>query len=94
LEVDEAAIPVLPETRILCERLGLDPLGLIASGALLLAVEPGDTPAILSALKEAGVAATYIGRVVERERGIVVRGKTGERPLPRFARDEIARLFG
>jgi hydrogenase expression/formation protein HypE len=93
LEVDEAAVPVLPETRTLCARLGLDPLGLIASGALLLAVAPGDATAILAGLEGAGIAAARIGRVVERERGIVLRSATGERPLPHFERDEIARLF-
>ena len=93
LEVDEAAILVLPETRTLCARLGLDPLGLIASGALLLAVAPEDATTILAALSEAGIATAHIGHVVERERGIVLRSATGERPLPRFERDEIARLF-
>jgi hydrogenase expression/formation protein HypE len=93
LEVDEAAIPVLPETQTLCVRLGLDPLGLIGSGALLLAVAPGDAATILAALGEAGIAAARIGRVVERKRGIVLRSTGGERPLPHFERDEIARLF-
>jgi len=93
LEVDETAIPVLPETQTVCTRLGLDPLGLIGSGALLLAVAPADAAVILAALEEAGIATVCIGRVVERERGIVLRGATGERPLPHFERDEIARLF-
>jgi hydrogenase expression/formation protein HypE len=93
LEVDEAAVPVLPETRTLCTRLGLDPLGLIASGALLMAVAPHDGAAVLAALKGAGISAARIGRVIERERGIVLRGAMGERPLPRFERDEIAQLF-
>jgi len=93
LEVDEAAIPILPETQDLCARLGLDPLGLIASGALLLAVAPTDAATILDALDEAGIAAAHIGRVVERERGFVLRSATGERSLPRFEQDEIARLF-
>jgi hydrogenase maturation factor len=93
LEVDEAAIPVLPETRTLCAQLGLDPLGLIASGALLLAVAPEGAAAILAALDEAGIAAARIGRVVEREHGLVLRSATGERSLPRFKRDEITRLF-
>jgi hydrogenase expression/formation protein HypE len=93
LVVDEAAIPVLPETHTLCTRLGLDPLGLIASGALLMAVAPGDAGAVLDALQEAGIAAARIGRVVEREEGVVLSGAAGERPLPVFERDEIARLF-
>jgi hydrogenase expression/formation protein HypE len=93
LVVDEAAIPVLPETHTLCTRLGLDPLGLIASGALLMAVAPGDAGAVLDALQEAGIAAARIGRVVEREEGVVLSNAAGERPLPVFERDEIARLF-
>jgi hydrogenase maturation factor len=93
LVVEEAAIPVLPETHTLCTRLGLDPLGLIASGALLMAVAPGDARAILDALEEAGIAAARIGRVVERGQGVVLSNKARERPLPVFERDEIARLF-
>jgi hydrogenase expression/formation protein HypE len=93
LEVDEDAIPIFTETQALCAQLGLDPLGLIASGALLLAVAPGDAATILAALEGAGLAAARIGRVVEQERGIVLRGEMGKRPLPHFERDEIARLY-
>lgn len=93
LIVDESAIPILPETQTLCAQLGLDPLGLIASGTLLLAVAPEDTAPILNALAKAGIAATCIGVVAEREPGVVLQSATGERPLPRFERDEIARLF-
>ena len=73
LVVDESAIPILPETQTLCAQLGLDPLGLIASGALLLTVAPGDAAPILGALEEADIAATRIGHAVERERGVVLR---------------------
>jgi hydrogenase expression/formation protein HypE len=93
LAVDESAIPVLPETRTLCAQLNLDPLGLIASGTLLLAVASGDAAPILDALGEAGIAATRIGVAVEGAPGVVLRSATGERPLPHFERDEIARLF-
>ncbi|MBN1814389.1 MAG: AIR synthase family protein [Anaerolineae bacterium] len=93
LELEEDAIPILPETQILCTRLGLDPLGLIASGALLLAVAPEDADAIRSALESAGIAAACIGQVVERKQGIVLQSTKGDRPVPRFERDEIARLF-
>jgi hydrogenase maturation factor len=93
LEVDEEAIPVFPEAAVLCAQVGLDPLGLIASGALLMAAAPADAVGILSALAEAGIAAAQIGHVVERAQGIVFQSAEGERPLPRFERDEIARLF-
>jgi len=93
LEVEEGAIPILPETQTLCTRLGLDPLGLIASGALLLAVAPKDADAVLSALEGTGITAARIGQVVERKRGVVLQSAAGARPVPHFERDEIARLF-
>jgi hydrogenase expression/formation protein HypE len=93
LSVDQAAIPVLSETAILCEALDLDPLGLIASGALLLAVAPEDADTIRAALEAEGIATACIGRVVAPERGLTLRSSDVERPLPRFERDEIARLF-
>jgi hydrogenase maturation factor len=93
LVVDQAAIPVFPETAALCEALELDPLGLIASGALLLAVASDDADAIRAALGEEEIAAACIGRVVAPERGVVLRSGGLEHPLPRFERDEIARLF-
>jgi hydrogenase expression/formation protein HypE len=89
LQVDREAIVVLPETACLCETFGLDPLGLIASGALLVVVDPRDVRKVLGALAGAGIAAQDIGRVTE---GHEVLWKDGSR-VPRFERDEVARLF-
>jgi hydrogenase maturation factor len=93
LEIDQAAIPILPETAALCAQFQFDPLGIIASGALLIACPPQDTAAILTALQEANVAAARIGRAVERSRGCTLLDAGVRRPLPAFPRDEIARLF-
>ena len=93
LTVKSDAIPIFEETDVLCEALDLNPLGLIASGALLMAVAPDDASGICRALEEAGITAARIGRVVEREEGRILRDSAGERPLPRFERDEITRLF-
>ena len=93
LEVDEAAIPILPETRKLCDKLNLDPLGLIASGSLLMAVDPDDAQNILDALQKEGIDATAVGRAVEDHTRVVLLNGDAERPMPEFARDDIARLF-
>lgn len=93
LEIDAEQVPVLPETAALCAEFGLDPAGLIASGALLIAAPAGDAPAILSALHQAGIAAQIIGRVLPAEAGLWLREGSERRPLPTFERDEIARLF-
>jgi hydrogenase maturation factor len=68
----------------------LNPLGLIASGALLMAVAPQDTAAVRAALAEVGISATEIGRVAAREQGVTLRDAAGRRrSLPHFQRDEI-----
>jgi hydrogenase maturation factor len=73
--------------------LGLDPLGLIASGALLVSVPSDDTAAVISALTRAGIAAAQIGRAARGEPRVTIRSGGKERVLRRFERDEIARLF-
>ncbi len=93
LEIEEAAIPILPETAALCAQFGLDPLGVIASGTLLIACPPSETEAIIKALAEAGIPATSVGRAVEQKKGCKLLSPEGERLLPTFTRDEIARLF-
>jgi hydrogenase maturation factor len=94
LAIDEVNIPVLPECERICRHFQLDPLGLIGSGSLLISAAPAQADAIVSRLKEQGVAADVIGTVLPAGNGCVLRSGSGiERPLPQFARDEIARLF-
>ncbi len=90
--VDEDRLPIYPETRGICEAQGLDPLGVLASGSLLIAVHPDDAPELVQRLDAAGVNATVIGTVRDAP-GVVLHNREGERPLPKFERDEIARLF-
>lgn len=82
---------VLEDGRALCAAVGLDPLGAIASGSLLLSVHPADAPHVASALSDAGIPAHLIGQVEDGSPDVILRA-TGQR-LPRPARDEIARLF-
>lgn len=94
LVVEEAAIPVLPEAARLCADLGINPLGAIASGALLICAAPAREPAIRGALARAGIAVTRIGRVVPRAQGLrLVDGRGRRVSLPRFATDELARVL-
>jgi len=86
-------IPFFPETEAFCEVLDLEPLGLIASGSLLLAVAPDDADAIVAAVRDAGVECADIGEVVEREKGVKIRRDLNWRDLPRYDQDEIAKIF-
>ncbi len=87
------SLPVLPETRAVCTALGLDPLGLLASGALLAAVAPADVDATLAALQAYGAGGRVIERVTEASAGLTMAGPAGASALPTFARDELARWF-
>jgi hydrogenase maturation factor len=90
LEITIEAWPVLPEGQRLCALYGLDPLGAIASGALLLTVRPEREPAVCAALRQAGIPVYTLGRVMDGPPDVFQHGRL----LPCPPRDEIARLFG
>jgi hydrogenase maturation factor len=54
MRVEMDQIPVLPETALLCQKLKLAPLGLLASGALLIAVGAKDSARVIRALEAMG----------------------------------------
>jgi hydrogenase maturation factor len=93
LRIERSAIPILPECRTLCEVLGLDPLGVIASGALLLTCPSWQAGRLVATWQAAGIPARIIGEVTAPEAGLRLVRETGEEPLPRFVRDEVARLL-
>jgi hydrogenase expression/formation protein HypE len=93
LRIRREAISVLPECRAVCHALGLDPLGVIASGALLLTCAPADAEGLVAAWRAGGISGTIIGEVTIADEGCRLTGPPQDEPLPRFARDEVARLF-
>ncbi len=94
LRVSAAAIPILPETGAVCEVFGLDPLRLIASGALLVATAPNEARAITRALDGRGIPAADVGEIRPAEEGIQIEVAGRWVPLEPAERDEIARVVG
>ncbi len=92
LIVEEERIPVFPECRILCRHYGLDPLGLIASGSLLISIDPRDTEKVLEALKDNGIPAAKIGKILPKEDGLKIKRHNEVLELPVFDRDEITKI--
>jgi hydrogenase expression/formation protein HypE len=93
LEIDLDAIPIVTEGAALCREFGLDPLGTIASGAVLAAVAERDADRVVRRLSAEGYPTTRIGRVTELARGLVAR-RSGQRvEWPVFATDEITKIF-
>lgn len=94
LVIDVAAVPLLPECVRLCEVLGVDIWGLIASGALLITCTPDTSQDIVDAMLEKDIRAGVIGEMTGAGESTHIRQPSGQtQPLPVFERDEIARLF-
>jgi hydrogenase expression/formation protein HypE len=102
LEVDVDAVPLYQETRRLCDLLGVDPLGLIGSGSLLIACAEQQSDKLLAAIAEAGIEVTRIGRVlgplagrVSAAPGLAVQARRDGAPVawPVFEVDEVARVL-
>lgn len=86
-------VPVYPETQRLCDVLGIDPLGLIGSGSLLLCCRAGESAALVGALEASGIEATVIGEMGEPGQGVTAFDGSRAASWPCFARDEAARLL-
>jgi hydrogenase expression/formation protein HypE len=95
ITVREDSIPVYAEGRALCAAFGIDPLGAIASGALLFTAAPVHKAAIEAAFKKDGIPVKAVGQIGERsnEYVYIVRTNGTTEPLPYRERDEILRIF-
>jgi hydrogenase expression/formation protein HypE len=91
IEMDQ--IPVFDHTRKLCAALGLNPLGLIGSGSLLIACRPEHHREIMRRIQNEKIEVSCIGEVVEKGRGIEALKDGRKTKWPEFEVDELARLF-
>jgi hydrogenase maturation factor len=93
LEIDLDAVPYDPDGRVLCEAAGIDPLGALASGALLIVGPPGRSEAIEAAVNAESVDCSLIGEVKTAGEGRVAKDGQTRTDLTTFEVDEIARWF-
>ena len=93
LEVLFDNVHVLEETEVICKAIGADPWGLIASGSLLITTHPKNASKIIQLLQADGILVTEIGYVLPHDAGLSVTSANGKRPMPEFARDELARVL-
>lgn len=94
IQVDLDRIPLFEESRLLCQVLDLNPLGLIASGSLLLTASPKDAEKILGMARQEGLTITRIGHIISTGGpSVTLRTSSGYKPMPYFGRDEVAKIF-
>lgn len=82
IEARRDDVPVLPVTRLLSSDLGIDPLGLIGSGAVLIGCNPSGKGEVEEVFSELGVPLAWLGRAIPAD-------QKPTSTLPRFSRDEL-----
>ena len=93
LRLDLDRIPVLDSTAATCAHFGLDPLGLIGSGALLLTLPADEWPALQRTYRAAAIPAAVIGDVTAAA-GIDARRNGRPVPFVYSQRDELLKVLG
>ena len=96
IELEESAIPVLPEVHAACSLLGLDPLYCANEGKLLCVTAPEDTDHVLDVMHgtEEGKNAAVIGKVTEAFPGRVILKTAfgGSRILQKLSGAQLPRI--
>lgn len=78
-KVYEEKIAIAHETLRMCEAFKIDPLQLIASGSLLIAVERDSADEVLGVLLKNGIAAAVIGELLSSQDKRVIVRRNGDR---------------
>jgi hydrogenase expression/formation protein HypE len=96
IEIDEAAIPLHPQVRAVCEILGLDPLYVACEGRLVSFVSHESSEVVLQCmrLRPEAESACQIGRVVADHPGrVILRSRVGgNRILDKLSGEQLPRI--
>jgi hydrogenase maturation factor len=93
VEVDFEELQRLNPYGELWEKLELDSLGVIASGALLISAPEAHAMQIMWALLDEGLDCGIVGNILPSHQGVRLRRAAELTDLPRYDQDEITKLF-
>ena len=91
--IDAEKIPCYEETEQICKFFNIQPLGLIASGALLIALDPEDTKEVIAILAKYGIVCNPIGKLTKKSEGLKLFTKGKLIKMPTFKVDEITKII-
>ena len=94
IEVDLEKVLIYKESQILCQEFGLNPLGVIASGALLLALSPSDFSPVEKAFRKNSIPFRVIGKIRKGPARVLRTDQKGRREVKPLPRDEILKIYG
>ena len=92
IEVDLEKVLIYRESRILCQEFGLNPLGVIASGALLLTIPSPDLSSIQKAFGRNSIPLQVIGKVKKGPARVLKKDRGKYKELKPLLRDEILKI--
>lgn len=86
-------VPISEISRKICRYFNLNPLNLIASGALLMTVSPNKCTEIIEKLKEHHIVCKEIGSIQELGEGVFLSDRRSMTALARPERDDLTKLY-
>ncbi len=86
-------IKIYDEAKILCKEFSLDPLGLIASGSLLISLNPEESPKLIKLFQRKGIPISIIGKIKKKDFGFKMKVNGKIKKLPKFKVDEITKIY-
>jgi len=81
LEVNIKDVIVTEEEKLICDLFGLDPYVTLSEGTLLITVKPNKAQEVLDALRTKGIQGKVIGKILNKDRGRLVRRNGKLEPL-------------
>lgn len=93
VRIEKEKIPVLEETRKVCELYRLDPLGLLASGSLILTLDREEAQRLSRIYTQRGIRHSIIGEITSHQEGMKVIEKGQSLELVVDNEDEISKVL-
>lgn len=91
LEIYEDQIPILPVSLKICQHFKIDPLRLISSGSMLIALKDKDK--LLKALEKENIKASVIGQFKKKNKIILINKEKEEKEISPPESDELYRVI-
>jgi hydrogenase maturation factor len=87
------SVPIHPATEAIAAEFDLNPLGMLASGTLLIAAQPDRVASLIATGRREGLRITEIGQVTSASEGLSLLRAGRSEPLTEFATDEVSRAL-
>jgi len=92
IEVDLEKVFIYKESRTLCQDFGLNPFGVIASGALLMTISPSDLSSLQKVFIKNSIPLQVIGVVKKGPARVLKKDRIKFKELKPLPRDEILKI--